>query len=76
MRRGRLRRAGAGSPAASGRASGCCATGSPAPVPVVTGLDDDSFTEIVSGELAPGDQVVTAEQNAAGGRTALPRLRF
>ena len=39
--------------------------GQPVAVPVVTGLDDDSFTEIVSGDLKPGDQVITGEQSAA-----------
>jgi HlyD family secretion protein len=43
--------------------------GQPAAVSVVTGLDDDSYTEIVSGDLKPGDQVITGEQ--AGG-TASP----
>jgi hypothetical protein len=43
-------------------------------VPVVTGLDDDSFTEIVSGELKPGDLVITAEAIATGSKTVAPRL--
>ena len=43
--------------------------GQPTAVSVVTGLDDDSYTEIVSGDLKPGDQVITGEQ--AGG-TASP----
>lgn len=30
-------------------------------VPVVPGLDDDSFTEIVQGDLKPNDRIVTAE---------------
>jgi HlyD family secretion protein len=52
--------------------------GKPVAVPVTAGLDDDSFTEIVKGELAPGDRVITAERrNGNGGnRTATPRLRF
>ena len=50
--------------------------GKPVAVPVVAGLDDDSFTEIVSGDVKPGDQVVTAEQRAtvARGTTPAPRL--
>jgi len=43
--------------------------GQPAAVSVVTGLDDDNYTEIMSGDLKPGDQVITGEQ--AGG-TASP----
>jgi HlyD family secretion protein len=49
--------------------------GQPAAVPVVAGLDDDSFTEIVSGELKPGDQVIVAEQRDAA-KAALPRPRL
>jgi HlyD family secretion protein len=41
----------------------------PIAVSVVTGLDDDSFTEIVGGDLKPGDQVITGEQT---GGTASP----
>ena len=41
--------------------------GQPVLVPVVVGLDDDSFTEIVQGEVKPGDQVITGEQSTAGG---------
>ena len=46
----------------------------PVAVAVVTGLDDDSFTEIVSGDLKPGDLVITAEQAAAVNKAAMPRL--
>jgi HlyD family secretion protein len=45
-------------------------------VPLKLGLDDDSFTEIVSGEVKSGDQVVTAEQTSTSSRTIIPRLRF
>jgi HlyD family secretion protein len=50
--------------------------GKPVAVPVVIGLDDDSFTEIVSGDVKAGDQVVTTEQRgaAAHGATPAPRL--
>jgi hypothetical protein len=41
---------------------------------VVTGLDDDSFTEIVSGDLKPGDLVITSEQLATANRAVMPRL--
>jgi HlyD family secretion protein len=33
----------------------------PVAVAVVPGLDDGNFTEVVSGELQPGDRVITAE---------------
>ena len=39
-------------------------------VPVVIGLDDDSFAEIKSGALQAGDQIVTAE--AAAGKAGKP----
>jgi HlyD family secretion protein len=35
----------------------------PTAIPVVVGLDDNSFTQIVSGDVKPGDPVITAEQN-------------
>jgi HlyD family secretion protein len=45
------------------------------PVSVVLGLDDDSFTEIVEGDLKPGDQVIVAEQRGSiGSAVPLPRL--
>lgn len=50
--------------------------GRPMAVPVHLGLEDDTFTEIVSGELKAGDDVVTAEQTATVTRPAAPRLRF
>jgi HlyD family secretion protein len=50
--------------------------GHPTAVPVVLGLDDDGFTEIVSGDVKPGDHVITAEQSVTGSRTAGPRLRL
>jgi HlyD family secretion protein len=49
--------------------------GEPVAVPVTAGLDDDSFTEIVNGELKPGDSVIVAEQRNAA-KTALPTPRF
>ena len=48
--------------------------GEPAPIPVVAGLDDDGYTEIVSGDLKPGDLVITAEQLATVNKTVTPRL--
>jgi HlyD family secretion protein len=48
--------------------------GQPVPIPVVTGLDDDSFTQIVSGEVKPGDPIITAEQIATTKKAITPRL--
>jgi HlyD family secretion protein len=51
--------------------------GVPTAVTVALGLEDDSFTEVVGGDLKPGDQVITAEQSAtAAARPVMPRLRF
>jgi len=50
--------------------------GKPVRVAVTLGLDDDSFTEILGGDLKLGDRVIVSEQ--AGGSTkaavSLPRL--
>jgi HlyD family secretion protein len=46
-------------------------------VPVVTGLDDGTFTEIVQGDLHVGEQIITGEAGLQAGarRTApIPRL--
>jgi HlyD family secretion protein len=48
--------------------------GKPVPIPVVAGLDDDNFTEIASGDVKPGDLVITSEQLAAANKTVTPRL--
>jgi HlyD family secretion protein len=48
----------------------------PVAVPVVAGLQDDSYTEIVSGELKAGDKVILAERSAGNGRPSTLRLRF
>jgi HlyD family secretion protein len=50
--------------------------GKPVPVPVTIGLDDDNFTEIVSGDVKAGDLIVTAEQRTAAGKPITPRLGF
>ena len=51
--------------------------GQPVSVPVLIGLEDDSFTEIVQGDVKPGDQVITGEQLAtSGSRPVTPRLRL
>ncbi|MBS0534227.1 MAG: efflux RND transporter periplasmic adaptor subunit [Proteobacteria bacterium] len=47
----------------------------PVAVPVTAGLDDDSFTEIVAGDLRPGDKVIVSEQRGAkAAATPRPRL--
>ena len=38
------------------------------------GLDDDSFTEIVGGELKPGDRVILSEQSSSTGKGARPTV--
>ena len=50
--------------------------GKPLAVKVIVGLDDESFTEIVSGDVKSGDIVVTGEQTATNSKTTTPRLRF
>jgi HlyD family secretion protein len=50
--------------------------GEPKAVLVVLGLDDDSFTEIMSGDVKPGDLVITAEQSTTKGQAATPQLRL
>ncbi len=51
--------------------------GSPLAVPVVVGLDGDSFTEIVKGEFKPDDRVIVTEQRAAdSAQSSGPRLRL
>lgn len=48
------------------------------PVPVVTGLDDGTFTEIVSGDLKPGDRVIVNEirSERSDTRPQRPSFRF
>ena len=51
--------------------------GQPSSVPVTLGLEDDSFTEIVRGDLRPGDQVIVSEQRgASSGSSTVPRPRL
>ena len=51
--------------------------GKPVRVAVTLGLDDDSYTEIVGGDLKVGDQVILSEQTGGGNAKSavpLPRL--
>ena len=55
------------------------ADGKPVRVAVTLGLDDDTFTEIVGGDLKPDDQVILSEQHGSAGGSGksavpLPRL--
>ena len=51
--------------------------GNPVAVPVVTGLDDGTFSEIVEGDLRPGDAVITGESTGQPQRSpASPLARF
>ena len=43
-------------------------------VAVTIGLDDDTYTEIVKGELKADDQVIIAEQRTNSSKPAAPRL--
>jgi HlyD family secretion protein len=51
--------------------------GQPVSLAVTPGIDDDNFTEIVSGDIKAGDQVITGEQrDATAPGSALPLPRF
>ena len=49
--------------------------GKPMAVPITIGLDDETFTEIVKGNLHPGDQIIVSEQRD-GGKMTLPTPRL
>jgi HlyD family secretion protein len=49
--------------------------GKPMAVPVAIGLDDDSFAEIVKGDLKPDDRVIVSEQRDAA-QSSVPRPRL
>ncbi len=51
--------------------------GKPTPVAVTLGLDDDTYSEVIAGDLKAGDQVITGEQResrAASMPSAGPRF--
>ena len=52
--------------------------GSPNRVAVKTGLDDDTYTEIVSGDVQAGDSVIVSERGSGGskGAAAAPAMRL
>jgi len=48
--------------------------GRPVAIPVVIGLDDDSFTEIAKGAVEPGDLAIVAAEQGAGSDPTLQLL--
>lgn len=48
--------------------------GKPVPVAVTLGLDDDTNTELVKGDVQPGDRVIIGEQRSDQARANTPRL--
>jgi hypothetical protein len=51
--------------------------GTPVAIPVVPGLDDGNYTEIVKGDFQPSDRVITAESHGqASGQSGLPTPRL
>jgi HlyD family secretion protein len=70
-------------PAGTAKTAGCAAAGTRAVwtrrdgqlacVPVKVGLDDDSFAQVVAGELKTGDRVITGQ--TAGGNGSQPARR-
>jgi HlyD family secretion protein len=68
---------GAGTPTSETSPLWVLRDGQPVALSVVLGLDDESFTEIVSGDVRPGDQVVVAEETSqSGSRSGLPVPHF
>ena len=50
--------------------------GQPIPVAVTTGLDDDTNTEILKGDLKPDDMVIVGEQRGTAAAASLPAPRI
>ena len=51
--------------------------GRPTAIPITIGLDDDTYAEVVQGELKIGDEVVTSEQTSGGSTPSrLPLFRL
>jgi HlyD family secretion protein len=50
--------------------------GKPVRVAVTLGLDDDTYTEIIGGELKVGDQVILSEQAGGSGKSTVPLPRL
>ena len=65
---------GAGTPASGHSQIWVLRGGKPVALPVVLGLDDGSFTEIVKGDLRPDERVIVAEDRGqTGSPPGLPR---
>jgi HlyD family secretion protein len=73
---GGLSAAGPGAPASGQARVWVLRDGRTVAIPVVLGLDDGTFTEIVKGDLQPGDQVITAESRGQTGPSGLPAPRL
>jgi HlyD family secretion protein len=63
-------------PAAEGSRVWVLRDSEPVSVPVVPGLDDDAFTEIVSSDLHADDRIIVAEERGNDGGSKLPLPRF
>ena len=42
--------------------------GKPTPIQITTGISDGGFTEVIGGELAPGDEVIVGSENSGNTR--------
>jgi HlyD family secretion protein len=49
--------------------------GKPVAIPIVVGLDDDSYAEIVKGDLKLDDRIIVSEQQDAA-QSTVPRPRL
>ncbi len=66
-----------GAPAAGQARVWVLRDGTPVAIPVVPGLDDGNYTEIVKGDFQPSDRVITAESHGqASGQSGLPTPRL
>ena len=47
--------------------------GQPRSIAVIPGLDDDTYTEIVKGDIQPGDEVIVSEASSSASAGFIPR---
>lgn len=67
--------AGAQVPAAPSQQVWKLVNGRPVPVKITAGLDDDSFTEVLSGDLRPGEPLIVGERrDAMRAQASTPRF--
>jgi len=71
-----LTEARAASPVTRGRVWVLDTGGRPAPIDIMTGITDGSFTEVVQGDLQPGQQVIIGATGSAGTSSRKSRRRF